>query len=112
VWDLESGVETRVLRDHIDHVDTVFALDGGRAVSVAGDETVKVWHLSTGEALHTFDRFPQNRAAGRVGPGGRAVAALYGDALKVWVWRPEGEDNQAPDLRTLRGHMAAVNAFA
>jgi WD40 repeat protein len=112
VWDLESGVEAQVLLGHIDHVDTVFALDGGRAVSVADDETSKVWDLSTGEALYTFDRFPQNRAPGRVEPGGRAVAALYGDALKVWVWPAEDEDDEMPDLRTLRGHTAAVNAFA
>jgi WD40 repeat protein len=73
--------------------------DGKRAVSASEDETLKVWDLESGRALHTLKGHSKgvNGVAVTV-DGKRAVSASDDKTVKVW----DLESGRA--LHTLKGH--------
>ena len=59
--------------------------DGNRAVSASEDNTLKVWDLATGRALHTLKGHSYGVKGVAVTPDGkRAVSASGDQTLKVW----------------------------
>jgi len=55
LWEVATGKELRILKGHLNHVNSVaFAPDGRRALSGSYDNTIKLWEVSTGKELRTF----------------------------------------------------------
>ena len=86
VWDCVARAVKWVLRGHFEAVTAVLMTrDQGRVVTASLDETVKIWHNSTGQCLHTMNKHPgpvlalaaRNRSVlvGAMGPA---------SALKAW----------------------------
>jgi WD40 repeat protein len=112
VWDLTTGAEVLALRGHLAGVDAVFITpDDRRVISVSDDRTIKSWDLATGAELDTFRLFPDDsNCLTTLHPTSTYAVSLYGDALKLWRWRKSSDET--PDLLTLSGHTARINAAA
>ena len=107
VWDLERGIEERVLRGHSDWVRAVALVPfSSRVASTGDDQTIRVWDVDTGKLEKVVDV-----------PGQRPRAlAILPDAAHALVGG-EGRLITLVDLetgeiaRTYRGHAATVNAI-
>ncbi|TDC74031.1 WD40 repeat domain-containing protein [Actinomadura sp. 7K507] len=84
--DLESGVVLGGLAGHEDLVQGLATVElqyGPAVVSVAWDQTIRVVHLTTGEA-RVFDAGERLDSVAVVVVGGRAVAAVAGKVAGLW----------------------------
>jgi WD40 repeat protein len=79
--------------------------DGKRGVSASDDDTLKVWDLATGHALHTLQAHSVSGVA-ITRDGKRAVSASMNDTLTVW------ETDTGRPLRTLQAHSTDVYGVA
>jgi WD40 repeat protein len=98
----------RTLAGHTSSVNGVALSGDGRiAVSASGDNTLKVWDLSSGRELRTLDGHT-NWVYGVAlsGDGRIAVSASWDKTLKVW------EVGSGRELRTLAGHTSYVYGVA
>lgn len=56
IWNVETGKREKALRGHTDSIRSVtFSADGEFIASSGGDKTARVWRLSSGEQLKTFE---------------------------------------------------------
>ncbi len=95
-----GGPLRRTLTGHTDEVTAVAVTPDGRyAVSGSLDKTLKVWDLTTGQAVRTLTGHASYVTAVTVTPDGRySVSGSADNALKVW----ELATGQA--VRTLNGY--------
>ncbi len=98
----------RTLQGHSESVlGVALTADGRRAVSASFDQTLKVWDLESGRALHTLEGHSDSvNGVAVTGDGRRAVSASWDKTLKVW----DLETGRA--LRTLEGHSDEVTSVA
>jgi WD40 repeat protein len=103
-----GGALVRTLAGHAYSVnDVALTANGQRAVSASGDNTLKVWDLTTATVLHTLEGHAHWVNAVAVTPDGqRAVSASADNTLKVW------DLTTAAVLHTLEGHADSVNGVA
>src|SRR5262249_7241372 len=67
LWDLEAGEQVRTFGGHTGQVQSVgFSPTGHRAVTPAGDKTVRVWELPPGRA--PGEELPAAEVAELIGP--------------------------------------------
>ena len=62
-----------------------FLPDGVQAVSGGADKTVKLWNLTTGQAVKTFGPLPDAVTAVAVSKDGLQVGAAAGKTVKAWT---------------------------
>jgi eukaryotic-like serine/threonine-protein kinase len=107
LWDVESRKELRALGRHEDLRTVVFSLDGSRLASAAGDGSIKLWSVATGENLHTLTGHRTGVIEVAFSPDGRFLASgsLDGD---VRLWDAEAGWTS----RSLRGHTDIVQGVA
>jgi WD40 repeat protein len=122
VWDLTTGQAVRTLEGHtsVDSLDSMllggyrgmlYGLavtgDGRWAVSASVDKTLKVWDLTTGQAVRALEGHKDMVNDVAVSADGRwAVSASSDRTLKVW----DLANGQA--VRTLERHTGAVFGVA
>ena len=83
--------------------DVVVTADGRWAVSVSGDNTLKVWDLGSGQIIRTLQGHTKSVFGVAVTADGRWVVSASSDmTLKVW------EFGRGQLVRTLEGHMGQV----
>src|SRR5437762_167518 len=77
--------------------------DGRYAVSASEDTALKVWDLSSGQAVRTLEGHTDRVSSVAVTSDGRhAVSASYDRTVKVWNLKAGKE------VRTLEGHADPV----
>ncbi|MCX5645228.1 MAG: NB-ARC domain-containing protein [Phycisphaerae bacterium] len=103
-----GGPLLRTLRGHEEWVRAVAVTPDGRyAVSGADDDTLKVWDLALGKAVHTLhDHEGGVLAAAVTGDARYAVSGSRGRTLTVW------DLASGKVVHTLRGHEGEVWAAA
>ena len=81
--------------------------DGGYAVSASSDNTLRVWDLGSGEAVHTMEGHSDWVSAVSVTPDGRyAVSGSYDGTLRMW------DLGSGESVHTLEGHTDVVSAVS
>src|SRR5205823_1831593 len=91
LWDVATGTQLSVLAGHAATVTTLaFEPDGARLVSASGDETVKVWSISSRRPVLTL------RVPTAIG------AALSGDGRRIAT---VDRDGRSQSHSTLRSHL-------
>jgi WD40 repeat protein len=90
VLDAATGAEVQSFKGHEKQITAVaYAPDGKRLASVSIDNTVRVWDIATGHAVHTL-RLSSKATAGTVTEGlafssdGKRLAACGEETVKVW----------------------------
>jgi len=108
VWDLERGVEDRVLGGHSDWVRAIALLRHGSRVASTGDDgTICLWDFDSGNLVKSVEVPGQRPRALAVLPDG-ICALVAGEGRAVALVDLE----KGKVVRALRGHAAAVNAVA
>jgi len=94
--------------DDTNHNNTVnsvaFSPDGERALSGSDDGTMKLWNMSTGQLIRTFDPSGVNSVA--YSPDGQT--ALSGGSTTMTLWNI----NTGQIIRTFTGHSSSINSVA
>ena len=112
IWNLANGKELRTLTGHKGEINAVAVSPDGRwMVSVA--MTMKVWELSSGEALHILtEEYTGGIYAATVTPDGRlVVSASWDGSLKMWdIPATFVADLAGSTLPPHTEHMGRVNA--
>ena len=107
----------RTLTGHVASVRSVaISPDSQTIASGSDDNTIKVWHLTSGNLIHTLTWqsgvFQLHREATwftsvAISPDGQTLASGCLDkSLKLWNW------NSGKLIRNLKGHSDSVNAIA
>jgi hypothetical protein len=104
----ESKAMVRTLTGHTYFVEAVVVTADGRlAVSASADKTLKVWDLTTGQAVRTLAGHKDWVTGVAVTADGRwAVSASKDETLKVW------DLTTGQVVRTLAGHTGGVTGVA
>lgn len=93
---------------HAKEVSSVaFSPDGEIVVSASGDDTVKLWHVSTGKELHTLTGHTRGVATVAFSPNGHLVASGSRDT-KIIIWNSYTGEK----LHTLIGHHDWIASVA
>ena len=92
------------------HAGAIWAVDVNRdwthALSGSDDKTMKLWHMNTGECVHTFTGHSNRVCCVRFGHDETyVVSGSWDNTIRVWR-KSSGEC-----LQTLEGHTGAVNAL-
>src|SRR6476661_3152764 len=100
-----------LLRTLNGHTSSVYAVavtaDGKRAISGSGDNTLKVWDLTTGKEEFTLNGHSSSVYAVAVtADGKRAISGSGDNTLKVW------DLTTGKEQFTLKGHTSWVKAVA
>jgi WD40 repeat protein len=129
VWDVASGLETRILRGHGDRVNSIaFSLDdtGDRLLTTSADRSVRIWDTATGIEVERLQGHTEPVLIGVVLRGGMVVTAGRDRTARLWRQVPRdritamsagvGAHGQATvptdaDVLT-RGQMMATRCFS
>ena len=117
VWDVSTGVCLSTLKGHTGDINSVaFNHDGTKIVSASGDffdfsnrgdNTVRVWNVSTGVCLSTLKG--HTRSVNSVAfnhDGTKVVSASSDKTIRVW------NVTTGECLSTLKGHTSSINSVA
>ncbi|MGE4001623.1 MAG: protein kinase [Planctomycetaceae bacterium] len=108
IWDVATGKEYRVLREHTGEVYAVaFSRDGNLVASGALDGKLKIWDVKSGKCLKSLDASTLIVADVAFNPDGRQLAAACQDGF-VRIW-----DLETYHLDfTLKGHISFAMSIA
>jgi len=103
-----SGRVLRTLTGHADRVSSIaFSPDGSILASGSGDETIKLWDVSTGRVLRTLTGHTDTVRSVAFSPDGQTLASgSFDNTIKLW------DVGTGRELRTLTGHTNAVYSVA
>jgi WD40 repeat protein/ABC-type dipeptide/oligopeptide/nickel transport system ATPase subunit len=81
IWDLNTGKIFQTLTGHVDRILSIdYSPDGKLLVSSSGDETIKIWDLTTNECTATWKPLPLYSGLNITGATGLTPATI--DSLK------------------------------
>ena len=106
VLDWPSGVKRVRLTGHLDVITALHWLDDQRLVTVAMDQQVKVWDISAGQTLATFDGHAKG-VTDVCGIGKTRLIATSGLDQGIRIW----DLDSSALVRSLSLHTGAVNAL-
>ena len=86
VWDVSTGQQLLVLREHQALVKCIaFSPDGSRLASGARDHTVRLWDASTGEELTVLRGHSSDVSSVAFSPDGtRLASGSYDQTVRLW----------------------------
>ncbi|MEG4042246.1 WD40 repeat domain-containing protein, partial [Microcoleus sp. S1D4] len=98
----------RTIEGHSNSVNAVAVIaDGKQAISGSGDNTLKVWDLTTGKEQFTLNGHSNSvNAVAVIADGKQAISGSGDNTLKVW------DLTTGKEQFTLNGHSGSVNAVA
>lgn len=106
--DTATGLPTIAWERHSQGVEGVAMMpDGRRVVSGSADTTLRLWDVTTGEALGTIEGATLGAYAVAVAPDGSKVAAGCKDGVVREFSIPDGKL-----IRDLKGHLGYVHSVA
>ncbi|MDB5601693.1 MAG: hypothetical protein JWN71_3737 [Xanthobacteraceae bacterium] len=82
-----NGKEIRRLVGHDNAMSIAFSPDGRHLASGGGDRLIRIWDVSTGQVIETFDGHRSEVAALAFSPDGQQLASAGGGDLKIWDWQ-------------------------
>ncbi|CAG8549567.1 13029_t:CDS:2, partial [Acaulospora colombiana] len=96
-----------ILRGHSDDVRSVsFSPDGSKIISASDDTTMRIWDVTTGTALSTFNDSSSLISSVAFTPdGSKIVSGSHNGALKIW------DSKTGIVLSILTGHSDVVNSI-
>jgi len=96
----------RVFKGHRDWVSSVFiSPDGGYALSGSGDETLRLWDMSSGECLRVFEGHEGSVLSVFISPDGRyALSGGLDWTLRLW------DMSSGECVRVFEGHEGRVTS--
>lgn len=83
VWDLQTGLCTRILQGHTSTVRCLAMASPSIGISGSRDATIRIWNLDTGECLHVLEGHTGSVRRLEV-TGDYLVSASYDCTAKVW----------------------------
>jgi len=103
----EEKPEIFVQMGHSDGVSSVaFSADGRYAVSGSHDNTIKLWEVSTGREIRTFQDSSFISSVAFSPDGKSILAGNLDNLLKLW------DISTGTEIRRFQGHTSAVNSVA
>ena len=95
VWDLESD------SDEVSSVS--FSPDGKTLASGSADQTIKLWDVTTGKEIRTFQGHSRSVLSVSFSPDGKTLASgSYDNTIKLW------DVTTGKEIHTFQGHSAGV----
>lgn len=105
VWDLQTGLCTRILQGHTSTVRCLAMASPSIGISGSRDATIRIWNLDTGECLHVLEGHTGSVRRLEV-TGDYLVSASYDCTAKVW------RISTGELLHTLQGHFSQIYSLA
>jgi WD40 repeat protein len=98
----------QLLKEHSDWVSALaISPDGQTLVSGSFDKTINVWHLPTGELIHTLSQHSKGVLCLAISPDGQTLASgSFDETIKLWRL------DTGELINTLNGHTSSVRSLA
>ncbi|HRW08893.1 MAG TPA: WD40 repeat domain-containing protein, partial [Caldilineaceae bacterium] len=115
LWAVNSGQALQILRGHTNWAAALcFSPDGRTLVSVSGDQSIRLWDMSTpdklvsSQPLQTFQGYRRGIRAVSFSPDGQTLASGGTDGV-IRLWDAKGDGTEP--RHALTGHQILVTAL-
>lgn len=107
-WNLQTRDKPRTFKTSLGVKAIAISRDGRFLASTAWDGKIRLWHIDTGEVLHTLEGHSYSVSCFTFSPDGRTLASAGSYDRTILLWNV-----QTGQLRhTLTGHENAVSCLA
>jgi WD40 repeat protein len=92
------------LEGHIYKVNSLAISADGQTITSSSDDKTKLWSISTGECIKTFQDYSINVYSAAINPDEQSSIITSSDDRTIKIW----DRNTGQCLRTLEGHRDSV----